>query len=99
MTNAIAQFNIQFDATEDRLQLRVLSTDDSEVRIWLTRRYVRLLLPVLQEQAGTHGQPLVASWGEASNSGLSSDSGSSNAHRASQLAGEGEPSGSVFNDE
>ncbi|MDP6968273.1 MAG: hypothetical protein QGG88_04075 [Gammaproteobacteria bacterium] len=50
MTNSIAQFNIQFDAVEDRLQLRVLSTDDKEIRVWLTRRYVRLLLQTMSEQ-------------------------------------------------
>lgn len=52
MTNAIAQFNIQFDALEDRLQLRVLSTNDEEIRLWLTRRYVRLLLKALADKYG-----------------------------------------------
>ncbi len=48
----ISQLNIQYDAIEDRLQLNVLSTDDAETRIWLTRRYVRLLLKELQQIRG-----------------------------------------------
>lgn len=52
MANGIAQFNIQFDALEDRLQLRVLSTNDEEIRLWLTRRYVRLLLKALNDKFG-----------------------------------------------
>ena len=52
MSNGIAQFNIQFDALEDRLQLRVLSTNDEEIRLWLTRRYVRLLLKALADKFG-----------------------------------------------
>lgn len=52
MANGIAQFNIQFDALEDRLQLRVLSTNDEEIRLWLTRRYVRLLLKALDDKFG-----------------------------------------------
>lgn len=52
MANGIAQFNVQFDALEDRLQLRVLSTNDEEIRLWLTRRYVRLLLKALADKFG-----------------------------------------------
>ncbi len=48
----ISQLNIQYAAIEDRLQLNVLSTDDAETRIWLTRRYVRLLLKELQQIRG-----------------------------------------------
>ena len=98
MTNAIAQFNIQFDATEDRLQLRVLSTDDAEVRIWLTRRYVRLLLKVLQEHVGTQGQQSVATWGEVPNSGFNSGSSSVTGQNATQLTDNKAP-GSLFSDE
>ena len=63
MTSSIAQFNIQFDPVEDRLQLRVLSTDDTEVRIWLTRRYVRLLLKVLKDQVSEVGKAAIENWG------------------------------------
>lgn len=50
MANGIAQFNMQFEAVEDRIQLRVLSTNDEEIRLWLTRRYVRLLLKALADK-------------------------------------------------
>ena len=51
MTNGIAQFNIQFDPVEDRLKLNVLSTDNKEVRVWLTRRYVDLLLNTVPQES------------------------------------------------
>ncbi len=69
MANSIAQFNIQFDALQDRLQLRLLSTDDEEIRLWLTRRYVRLLLKALSDKFG----PLV----EPSGSGLAREAAAS----------------------
>ena len=62
MANTIAQFNMQFDAIEDRLQLRVLSTDDKEIRVWLTRRYVRLLLKTLGKQLSTDNNVKLQFW-------------------------------------
>ena len=56
ITNSIAQFNIQFDAVEGRLQLRVLSTDNKEIRVWLTRRYVDLLLNTMPQQLSANSQ-------------------------------------------
>ncbi|MGB1111191.1 MAG: hypothetical protein ACPG4N_12595 [Gammaproteobacteria bacterium] len=43
----LQQLNIGFDAAQDRLLLRVRSDDNQEVRLWLTRRYVRLLWGVI----------------------------------------------------
>ena len=49
MSQKIQQFNIQFDPIEDRLQLRILTETDTEIGVWLTRRYVRLLLQALDQ--------------------------------------------------
>lgn len=43
------QLNVQFVPQEDRLILRVRSDDNSEIRAWLTRRYTRLLLGILEK--------------------------------------------------
>ncbi|MES9858876.1 MAG: hypothetical protein ABW166_20100 [Sedimenticola sp.] len=48
-TNTLQQLNIQFDSIQDRLILRILSSDGNELRIWLTRRYTRLLLGVIDK--------------------------------------------------
>jgi hypothetical protein len=43
------QIQCRYVPLEDRVLLRVNSTDHSEFRFWLTRRYVRLLWPVLSQ--------------------------------------------------
>jgi hypothetical protein len=44
---AIHQIQIRHDEAEDRLLLRMSTTDNCEVRFWLTRRFTRLLWKVL----------------------------------------------------
>ena len=56
MTNSLNQLNISFDPLEDRLLLRMTSgTKDAltEYRLWLTRRLVKLLWPVLNKMLET----------------------------------------------
>jgi hypothetical protein len=43
----IDQIQIKFVAVEDRLLLRVSSSDDLEFRFWMTRRFVKLIWPAL----------------------------------------------------
>src|SRR4030067_3123783 len=43
MGNHIKQLNVTFMAAEDRILLRLNTTDKEEFRIWLTRRVVRQL--------------------------------------------------------
>ena len=69
-TNSIAQFNIQFDAIEDRLQLRVLSRDNTEIRVWLTRRYVDLLLNTMPQQLSENSQQKLQAWQPNKGDGL-----------------------------
>lgn len=43
----LSQVNLRYHPLEDRLLLRVRSADDVEYRLWITRRYVKALWPVL----------------------------------------------------
>jgi hypothetical protein len=43
----IHQIQMSYNAQEDRILLRILSTERSEFRFWMTRRYVKLLWSVL----------------------------------------------------
>ena len=45
------QLKIDFNAEHDRLLMLVSTSEGSEVRMWLTRRYVKLLWPLLVKQA------------------------------------------------
>lgn len=44
----IHQMQVTFDAAEDRLRMRLSTTSGQEFRLFLTRRFVRLLWPELQ---------------------------------------------------
>ena len=46
----ITQMQVRFEPGEDRLMFRVRSDDGSELRFWLTRRYLRLAWPLLRER-------------------------------------------------
>lgn len=41
------QIQVQFVPREDRILLRIKTTDKSEFRFWMTRRYVKLLWPIV----------------------------------------------------
>ncbi len=43
----IHQIQMSFNAQEDRILLRILSSERAEFRFWMTRRYVKLLWQVL----------------------------------------------------
>ncbi|MEN3953446.1 hypothetical protein [Iodidimonas sp. SYSU 1G8] len=45
--STIHQMRVQYIAPEDRLLLSVIARDGTEVKLWLTRRFVRLLWPNL----------------------------------------------------
>lgn len=49
MQNAISQFNIQYIPLEDRLIFSILAGDKSEIKLWFTRRYSKLLLKVFDK--------------------------------------------------
>lgn len=47
----LEQFNASYNAAQDRLLLRIRSSDDAEFRFWITRRYLALLWPLLMKMA------------------------------------------------
>jgi hypothetical protein len=50
------QINLGFDPEQDRLLLRISTTEGEEHALWLTRRLVKAWWPVLVEVAGRSGQ-------------------------------------------
>lgn len=49
------QIRIDYHQEQDRLLLRISTDDDSELRFWLTRRFVKGLWPALMTMAETMG--------------------------------------------
>lgn len=45
----LEQFNAAYDATQDRILLRIRTSDGAEYRLWITRRYLSLLWPLLMK--------------------------------------------------
>ncbi|MFC1579669.1 hypothetical protein ACFL4N_02020 [Thermodesulfobacteriota bacterium] len=52
MGQKIHQMQITFVPSQDRLMFRVKTTDQTELKLWFTRRYVKLLWQVLQKMLG-----------------------------------------------
>lgn len=46
---AIQQINIGYNASEDRLLLKIGTSDDTELNVWLTRKVVKALWHLLQD--------------------------------------------------
>ncbi len=55
MQNALQQINVTYVPNEDRLLLKARTSDENELRIWLTRRYTSLLINVLVQQMDKAG--------------------------------------------
>ena len=49
------QINVSYVPGEDRLLLRVSTTGGDEYRVWLTRRFVSLLMGLLQKEMEHYG--------------------------------------------
>lgn len=47
----LEQFSASYDAAQGRLVLRIRGNDDAEFRLWITRRYLALLWPLLMKMA------------------------------------------------
>jgi hypothetical protein len=52
MMQKIHQMQIVFVPEQDRLLFRLRTTDGSEMKLWLTRRYVKLLWNVMKQMLG-----------------------------------------------
>ena len=48
----IHQLSVTYDPLEDRVLLRVNTTTQEEVRVWLTRRMLTQMLPHLPREIG-----------------------------------------------
>lgn len=57
MSETIKQIQASFNPTEDRLLLK-LHTGNQKIQAWITRRYLKLLIPALQGQHPKTGKPL-----------------------------------------
>ena len=63
----LEQFNAAYDAMQDRILLRIRTTDLAEYRFWITRRFLSLLWPLLMKMvdgfsaAKAPGDPLTRS--------------------------------------
>src|SRR5688572_30332617 len=55
MQNNLQQINISYVPNEDRLLLKARTSNENELRIWLTRRYTSLLINVLAQQMDKAG--------------------------------------------
>lgn len=47
----LEQFNASYDAIQDRILFRIRASDDTEFRLWITRRFLSLLWPILMKMA------------------------------------------------
>jgi hypothetical protein len=55
MSKALQQVNLSYMPEEDRLLLKVKTSDEAEYRVWLTRRYAGLLLQIFTQQIEREG--------------------------------------------
>ncbi len=54
-TNKLHQINMQYSPVEDRILVRTSTTNNEEYLIWLTRRYTRILLDLIQKEIDERG--------------------------------------------
>lgn len=47
----LEQFNAAYDAMQDRILMRIRTSDGAEYRFWITRRFLSLLWPLLMKMA------------------------------------------------
>lgn len=55
MENKLHQLNINYDSHQDRLILKITTTNSDEYRIWLTRRFSQLLNQILETEISKRG--------------------------------------------
>lgn len=55
MTDKLHQINAQYSNKEDRILIRASTENNNEYLIWLTRRYTKLLLDILNKEIEKRG--------------------------------------------
>lgn len=58
MTNKISQIQSTYNPTEDRILLKIKTLNEQVYLAWMTRRFVKLLIPILHGQHPTTGKSL-----------------------------------------
>jgi len=58
MSNSIQQLHASFSSFEDRILLTVETQDNQQLLAWITRRYLKLLMPILQGQHPVTGKKI-----------------------------------------
>ena len=60
MTDAISQVQAAYEPLEDRILLNITTHDKQIYSVWVTRRYLKLLIPALQGKHPRTLQPLMS---------------------------------------
>ena len=55
MTDRLHQINVQYRSKEDRILLRTSTENNEEYLIWLTRRFTRILMDILDKEIEKRG--------------------------------------------
>lgn len=59
MTNQIKQIQASYHPLEDRILIKLHTDQQQKIHAWMTRRFVKLLIPALQGQHPKTGQPML----------------------------------------
>ncbi|MDX1796981.1 MAG: hypothetical protein R3219_09665, partial [Hydrogenovibrio sp.] len=59
MSNQIKQIQANYHPVEDRILFKIHTDNQQIFQAWITRRYLKLLMPVLQGQHPETGKPLM----------------------------------------
>lgn len=58
MSDQIKQIQASYQPLEDRILLKLHTSGEQEMQAWITRRYLKLLIPALQGQHPKTGEPM-----------------------------------------
>lgn len=58
MSDQIKQIQASYQPLEDRILLKLHTSAEQEMQAWITRRYLKLLIPALQGQHPQTGEPM-----------------------------------------
>lgn len=58
MSNKINQIQASYNPSEDRILLKIKTDNNQEYLAWITRRFMKLLLPILHGKHPTNGENL-----------------------------------------
>lgn len=59
MPNQIKQIQASYHPLEDRILFKLHTDGQQKIHAWMTRRYIKLLIPILQGQHPKTGEPML----------------------------------------